>query len=128
MLIRQGQIFWVRLEEADNTGSGVVHPHVVIQDDVLNASRIDSLVVCALSTNMRKAKDPGNVFLEPGEANLPKQSVVVVSQVSTVKKDQLGEYIGALSTQRVEEILAGMCFQQRIAGQRSDGDDRKHRQ
>jgi mRNA interferase MazF len=53
-------------------------------------------------------------YLNVGEANLPKQSIVVVSQVSTVKKTCLGEFIGSLSKERVEEILAGMVFLQKI--------------
>ena len=55
----------------------------------------------------------GNVLLDAGEAGLPRRSVVVVSQVSTVDKDQLGEHIGTLTAARVQQILAGMRFQQR---------------
>jgi mRNA interferase MazF len=47
-------------------------------------------------------------LLEPGEGNLPKQSIVVVSQVFTIDKVQLGEYIGTLTTRRVNQILAGI--------------------
>lgn len=110
MIINQGNIYWMSLE-----GSSYPHPHVVIQDNVLNHSRLDTVVVCALSTNLKRAKGPGNVLLEAGEANLPKQSVVVVSQVSTVNKSQLGGYIGSLTRQRIDQILAGMQFLQRIA-------------
>ena len=53
-----------------------------------------------------------NVLLEVGEGDLPKQSVVVVSQISSVEKARLGERIGSLSDARVEEILAGLRFQQ----------------
>jgi mRNA interferase MazF len=52
------------------------------------------------------------VLLNVGEANLPKQSVVEVSKVSTVDKAQLGEYIGSLTDERVNQILAGMRFLQ----------------
>jgi mRNA interferase MazF len=107
--INQGDVFWVPLQEP-----GYIHPHVVVQDDVLNHSRITTVVVCALTTNLKRAKAPGNVLLEAGEANLPRQSIVVVSQVSTVEKTQLGEYIGSLSRQRVDQILAGMQFLQKI--------------
>ena len=69
-------------------------------------------MVCALTSNLKRRTEPGNVLLEPGEANLPKQSVVVVSQVDAVEKTQLGEYIGTLSAQRVAQIFAGMRFQQ----------------
>ena len=51
---------------------------------------------------------PGNVLLDVGEANLPKQSVVNISQVFTVDKSQLGEKIGLLSTRRVRQILDGV--------------------
>ena len=54
------------------------------------------------------------MLLEAGEDNLPRQSVVVVSQVSTVEKTQLGEYIGALTQQRINQILTGMRFLQRV--------------
>ncbi|MBL8056877.1 MAG: type II toxin-antitoxin system PemK/MazF family toxin [Anaerolineales bacterium] len=112
MAIKQGDIYWVVVDTPNGAGSGIAHPHVVIQDDVLNHSRINTLVVCAMTTNMKRAKSPGNVLLEVGEANLPRQSIVVVSQVSTVTRAQLGEYIGSLTRERIEQILAGMRFVQ----------------
>ncbi len=92
--------------------SAYSHPHVVIQDNALNHGRINTVVVCTLTTNLKRARLPGNVLLEAGEANLPKQSVVVVSRVSTIDKTHLGEYIGSLTKQRVDQILAGMRFLQ----------------
>ena len=115
MVINQGDVYWVALKEPGGSAPGVTHPHVVIQDDVLNRSRIETVVVCALTTNAKRAKSPGNVLLEAGEANLSRQSIVVVSQVSTVDKSQLGEYIGSLTRQRVEQILAGMRFLQTLS-------------
>jgi mRNA interferase MazF len=65
-----------------------------------------------LTSNLHRAQEPGNVLLDAGEGNLPKQSVVVVSQVSSVDKARLEERIGSLSEERVEQILAGLRFQQ----------------
>ena len=65
-----------------------------------------------MTSNLRRAKEPGNVLLEVGEGNLPKQSVVIVSQVSSVDKARLEERIGSLSEERVEQVLAGLRFQQ----------------
>jgi mRNA interferase MazF len=84
----------------------------VVQDDVFNQSRITAVVVCALTSNLSRANEPGNVLLEIEEGNLPKQSVVVVSQISSVNKTHLGQRIGALSDARVEQVLAGLRFQQ----------------
>ena len=112
MTINQGDIYWIRLEESEGSESGYIHPHVVIQDNIFNRSRINTVVVCALTTNIKRAKAPGNVLLEVGEANLLKRSVVIVSQVSTVNKIQLGEYIGTITMERINQILAGMQFLQ----------------
>jgi len=108
MVINRGDVFWVELDEPSGSEPGYRHPHVVVQNDVFNRSRIKTVVVCALTSNPKRAAAPGNVLLEPGEANLPKQSVVNVSQVFTVDKAQLGEKIGTLSTKRVREILDGI--------------------
>ena len=123
MVVNQGDVYWVALDEADEVEPGYTHPHVVVQDNVFNHSRLKSVVVCALTSNIKRAKLPGNVLLEAGEANLPRQSVVVVSQVSTVDKSQLGEYIGSLDEQRIKQILAGMQFLQRMGGDRETSHD-----
>lgn len=110
-VVNQGDVYWVR-----GTPDQIGHPHVVIQANVLNHSRIQTVVVCALTSNRRRASLPGNVRLDEHEANLPKASVVEVSKVASVGKAQLGEYIGTLSDQRIEEILAGMRFLQASFG------------
>lgn len=112
MAIKQGEIYWLQVEEPGRSEPGYPHPHVVIQDDAINGSRINTVVVCALTSNLKRATEPGNILLEVGEANLSRQSVIVVSQVEMVDKRALGEYIGSLGKQRVEQILAGLRFQQ----------------
>ena len=108
MVINQGDVFWVDLGEPRGSSPGYQHPHVVIQNNLFNQSRIDTVVVCALTSNLKRAAAPGNVLLEAKEAHLPKRSVVMVSQIFTVDKTQLGEYIGTLSRQRVRQILDGL--------------------
>ena len=107
MKIQRGDIFWLAVEAGDAS-----HPHVVIQEDVFNRSRIATVVVCALTSNIKRMSEPGNVLLDPGEGNLPKQSVLIVSQVGVVDKAQLGAYVGSLSQERVDQVLAGMRLQQ----------------
>lgn len=108
MVIRQGELYWVELAEPQGSAPGYSHPHVIIQNNVFNASRIQTTIVCTLTSNLKKAQVPGNVLLDPGEGHLPKQSVVMVSQVFTIDKGQLGEYIGALTPRRVNQILDGL--------------------
>ena len=123
MVVNQGDIYWGQVEEPGGSELGYTHPHVVVQDNVINRSRINTVVVCALTTNLKRAK-PSNVLLEAGEANLPRQSIVVVSQISTVDKTQLGEYIGSLNEQRIHQILAGMRFLQRMTEHRETGEEK----
>lgn len=106
--VARGDLFWV----TPDAPQAIAHPHVVVQDDVLNRSRLGTVVVCALTSNLQRAGEPGNVLLAEGEGGLPKRSVVVVSQVSAVAKHRLGEKIGALDAERVTEILDGLRFQQ----------------
>jgi len=107
-VIRQGEIYWIDCEDPVGSEPGYRHPHVVIQNNVFNWSRINTVVVCALTSNLRRGEAPGNVVLDEAEGGLPKPSVVVVSQVFTVDKRQLGERIGALSGQRVRQIIRGV--------------------
>jgi mRNA interferase MazF len=110
MVINQGDLYWVDLGEPRGSEPGFRHPFVVIQNDAFNKSKINTVVVCALSSNVKLSQAPGNVLLKKGEENLPKTSVVNVSQVMTVNKDELGLKIGQLSKKRMEEIIDGFQF------------------
>ena len=108
MVIRQGDVFWIDMGEPRGSAPGYRHPHVVVQNNIFNQSRINTAVVCAITSNLARAAAPGNVQLRKGEAGLPKPSVVNVSQVFTVDKSELVERIGTLSVKRVMDIVDGM--------------------
>jgi mRNA interferase MazF len=110
MVIRQGDIHWVALPEPSGSEPGFLRPYVVVQNNLVNQSRIQTVIVCALTSNLKRAEAPGNVLLEDGEAGLPKLSVVNVTQIVTVDKRDLGEYIGALSPRRVRQVLDGIAL------------------
>ncbi len=116
--VRRGEIYWLEPDPARGSIPSVAHPHVIVQDDVFNRSRIDTVVVCALTSNPRRSQEPGNVWLDEGEGGLPRRSVVVVSQISSVAKSALGAYVGQLSEERVDQIVAGLRFQQATYGGR----------
>lgn len=120
-MIRRGDVFWIAPDDSRGPAPSYAHPHVVVQDDVLNASRITTVVVCALTSNLMKAHEPGNILLDEGEGGLPKRSVIVVSQISSVEKARLGERIGALSGARVDQALDGLRFLQRAFFPQPDG-------
>ncbi len=108
MVISQGDVFWVDLGAPSDSELGFRRPHAVIQNNLFNQSRITTVVVCALTSNFKRASAPGNVQLFSGEANLPKTSVVNVSQLFTVNKSDLVGKIGALSPSRMRQVLGGI--------------------
>jgi mRNA interferase MazF len=109
-MIKQGEIYWVDLGEPSGSGSGYRHPHVVIQNNLFNSSKIGTVVVCSITSNLKRAEAPGNVLLKRGEGGLSKRSVVNVSQIFTVDKGDLKKCIGSLSRERLYEVLSGIAF------------------
>ena len=94
--IHQGDVFWFDAGVPTGSGPGYRRPHVVVQNNRLNHSRIGTVVLCELTTNLRLERVPGNVGLAEGEGNLPRRSVVNVTQLVTVDKRELSEHIGRL--------------------------------
>ncbi len=86
MDIHQGDIFRIDLDEPKGSEPGYRRPFLVIQNNLFNKSKINTVVVCALTTNLQRAKAPGNVLLEASEGGLPHASVINVSQIATVVK------------------------------------------
>jgi mRNA interferase MazF len=107
-VINQGDIYWIELDDPEGSEPGYKHPHVIVQNNLFNRSKIKTVLVCPLTTNLKRASAPGNVLLDKKESNLSKESVVNVSQVFTVDKTQLDEFIGTLSPKRITEILNGI--------------------
>jgi mRNA interferase MazF len=106
--IRQGDVYWVNFGPPDGSEPGGRRPCVVVQNDLFNRSRIATSVVCAITSNVGLADAPGNVILRKGEANLPKPSVVNVSQMGTLDKSELVERIGRLNPASIEKICEGL--------------------
>ena len=106
--IRQGQVYWLDFGPAAGSAPAERHPCVVVQNDVFNRSAIATSVVCLITSNLTRANAPGNVLLKKGEANLPKASVVNVSQTLTVDKAELAECTGTLSSAAAGAVSDGL--------------------
>jgi mRNA interferase MazF len=110
MLIRNGSVYRVDFSLSKDSGSNntSVRPALVIQNDILNDSKINTVVVLAITPTMKFGELPGNVVLRKGEANLPKKCVVNVTEIKSIEKKSLKEKIGSLSKKRMAEIYDGM--------------------
>jgi mRNA interferase MazF len=107
--MRQGEVYWLRFDGSGSEPSGR-RPALVIQDDRFNRSAIQTSIVAAITSNLLLAEMPGNVRLKKGEANLPRASVVNISQVRTIDRDRLRDLIGTLGPRRIGEVLSGLSL------------------
>ncbi|MFH1531649.1 MAG: type II toxin-antitoxin system PemK/MazF family toxin [Pseudomonadota bacterium] len=108
MVIRQGDVFWADLGPRIGSEPGGRRPVVVVQSDLFNTSRVNTVVVVPMTSQIRRGAVPGNVTLRKGEANLPSASVANVGQISTFDRCRLGDKIGTIRRDRVDEILDGL--------------------
>ncbi len=108
MVIRNGSIYWVDFSPGKGSEPMGRRPGLVIQADALNDSRLNTVVMLAITSTLRFGDLPGNVVLKKGEANLPKRCVVNVTQFKSVDKKSLKEKIGTLSPKKMNEVYLGI--------------------
>ncbi len=108
MVIRKGSVYWVNFSPAKGSEPMGKRPGLVIQNDLLNDSKLNTVIVIAITSTLKFGELPGNVRLHKGEANLPKPSVINMTQIKTVDKRSLTEIIGTLSKERLEQVYEGM--------------------
>jgi mRNA interferase MazF len=105
---RRGEIWWAALPRPVGSGPGHRRPVLVIQSDAFNASRIDTVIVAAITSNLELARAPGNVRLDAAQSQLSKDSVVNVSQLATLDRRILTEHVTSLSGELMDRVDAGL--------------------
>ena len=108
MVIGQGDVCWASLPDPTGSGPGVRRPVAVVQGDAFNASRLATVVVVPLTSNLRWASAPGNVLLPSKRSGLPRDSVANVSQIVAIDRTILNERVGRLPMTDIELILNGI--------------------
>ena len=108
MVIRKGSIYWVDFSPGKGSEPIGRRPGLVIQNDILNDSKLNTVVMLAITSTMKFGELPGNVTLRKGEANLPKRCVINTTQIKSVDKKSIKEKIGTLSKKRMDEVNAGL--------------------
>lgn len=109
-MIRQGEIHWLCFGAPEGSAAAGRRPALVVQHDRFNRSAISTVLVAAITSNLRLAAMPGNVRLRSGEGGLPRPSVVNVSQLRTVDRRQLAERVGTLGHDRIRDVLQGLAL------------------
>ncbi|MBW4644215.1 MAG: type II toxin-antitoxin system PemK/MazF family toxin [Goleter apudmare HA4340-LM2] len=108
MVMYRGEIWWANLPNPVGSEPGYHRPVLVIQDDVFNQSRINTVIVVIITSNTQLAEAPGNVLLPREVSGLSRDSVANVSQILTVDKAFLSERIGSLPNDLQEEVDEGL--------------------
>ena len=106
--MQRGEIRWASLPRPQGSGPGLRRPVLIVQSDAFNASRIQTAVVAAITSNLRLADAPGNILLKKRASRLPKDSVVNVSQLLTLDRSFLSKPIGRLTGDRMSQVDEGI--------------------
>lgn len=106
--MQRGEIWWASLPAPRGSEPGHRHPVLVVQSDAFNASRIQTVVVAALTSNLRLADAPGNVLLRRKSSGLGKDTVVNLSQLVTLGKSFLAERVTKLTARQMSTVDEGL--------------------
>lgn len=108
MELRRGDIWWASQPRPVGSAPGLRRPVLVIQSDAFNTSRIGTVIVAAITSNLALARAPGNVRLDAAQSGLAKDSVVNVSQLATVDRRILTEHVASLPNEVMAQVDAGI--------------------
>ena len=108
MVIERGQIWWTDLSEPRGSSPGYEHPIVVVQSNDFNRTKLYTIIGAVITSNLDLAEMPGNVLIKKNQTELSKDSVVNVTQIVTVDKSELLEYVGTVSERKMEQIENGL--------------------
>jgi mRNA interferase MazF len=106
--MKRGEVWWAALPEPMGSGPGFRRPVLIVQSDPFNQSRISTVVVAVVTSNLALADAPGNVRLAKAEAGLPKPSVVNLSQVLTVDRELLTLRVKTLPNRAMQRVDDGL--------------------
>lgn len=108
MVVAQGDVWWAELGEPAGSGPGYRRPVVIVQADALNRSRLATVVVVPLTSNLKWAEAPGNVLLAGSSTGLPAESVAIASSIVTIDKSFLDEHVAKLPAAKLRLVLSGI--------------------
>lgn len=106
--MQRGQIWWADLGDPQGSQPGYRRPVLIVQDAHFNQSRLATVIVLSLTSNLRYQEMPGNIFLSRQDSGLAKDSVINITQISTIDKTWLDEYVIELSWTIMSQVDEGL--------------------
>ena len=108
MVIKRGQIWWADLGDPRGSAPALRRPVLVVQDDLLNASALQTVMDAPLTSNLRRAEAAGNVLLSAEETALSRESVALVCQLTALEKEFFDELVSSLSARAQRLVDRGL--------------------
>ena len=106
--MKRGEIWWASLKPPEGSGPGYRRPVLIVQANSFNESRISTVLVSVITSNLALAQAPGNVRISKSDSALPKASVVNISQILTIDRQFLSERIGTLPGRVMDRVNEGL--------------------
>ena len=104
----RGEIWWAEFGIPYGSEAGFTRPVLIVQDDSFNTSRINTIVVIPLTTNLRLLDAPGNVFIRKKESKLTYDSVIIVAQLYAIDRGKFKEKISKVGKEIMEQVEVGL--------------------
>lgn len=106
--MRRGEVWWADLPDPVGSGPGLKRPVLIIQANPFNESRIATIVVAIITSNLGLADYPGNVRISKTESGLSKPSVVNISQLMTLDRSLFTSRVKMLPSSSLVKINEGI--------------------
>lgn len=106
--MKRGELWWAHLPDPAGSGPGYKRPVLVIQSNPFNASRIATVIVATITSNLALAEAPGNVRITRSDSGLPQPSVVNVSQLITLDRSILTAKVKTLPGALMDKVDSGL--------------------
>jgi mRNA interferase MazF len=106
----RGEIWWADFGIPFGSEAGFRRPVLIVQDDAFNESRIRTIVVLPLTTNLRLLDAPGNVFIKNKESKLKEDSAIIVAQFYALDRQKFIERISKIKQETMEKVENGMTL------------------
>lgn len=106
--MKRGQVWWADLAEPRGSEPGLRRPVLIVQDDLLTQSRLATVMVVPLTSNLQRAAAAGNLLLSKADTGLTRDSVALVCQVLTVDKAFLDELVGGVPRRKMALVDDGL--------------------
>lgn len=108
--LRRGEIWWADLGEPRDSEPGYRRPVLIVQDDQFNRSNLATAIVLSLTSNLKYQDLPGNIFLSKIKSGLAQDSVINVTQMTTINKSWLDEYVSDVPASIMVQVDYGLSL------------------